>query len=478
MSQRHSIKNNYTISNKYNNINNRISTNTTMRIRNQDLLLGVILFLGLSPRAYTLNNIFHAPRSMQQSSLLSPLNKGGLFNNFAVTTTSTILSRPASNLLLFQHTSPSIQEDLTNNSSLELEFTVEAKRKELIDNTRSTQNKLTTIATAATFFAMAVLFGVSQLVGGGTSPKVAAAASATTASADDGRLLLYSAVSATLLRREKGDKWKLLQVQNILLCWALFQGAQQFGRGIQCLWTLGGIFSTWYTGVLYQFPLITKSLTTAVIGVLGDTAAQFLEQRVRAKKDGTNMEPLRHYDQRRGLAVLGDSLLISGPLLHVAYDMLESFIPVAGPHASLAALSHVLIDNFLLDAVFVAVMFVSTGIVEGYTKQIIPQLKKDYFKTMKTGWATSIALMPLVFVCFRFLPLSFRVLGMNIIDIFWEAIISHMVHRRRRTAKLQATIAPVASTITTTTTSTTTTSSDIFPNKGMPVLVTEGAAIM
>jgi hypothetical protein len=233
---------------------------------------------------------------------------------------------------------------------------------------------------------------------------------------------------------------------------------------------IGGSFSTWYTGVLHQFPLITKSLTTAVIGVLGDTAAQFLEERIRAKKGGTNMEPLRRYDQRRGLAVFGDSLLISGPLLHVAYNVLESVIPVAGPYASLAAMSHVVIDNFLLDAVFVAAMFVSTGIVEGYTKQILPQLKKDYFNTIKTGWATSIALMPFVFVCFRFLPLSFRVLGMNIIDIFWEAIISYMVHRRRRLAKPQeeATIAAVVSATTT----------SVVASKATPVLATEGAVIM
>jgi hypothetical protein len=35
---------------------------------------------------------------------------------------------------------------------------------------------------------------------------------------------------------------------------------------------------------LYQFSFITKSLITVVI-VLRDTAAQFLEERIRAKKD-------------------------------------------------------------------------------------------------------------------------------------------------------------------------------------------------
>jgi hypothetical protein len=123
---------------------------------------------------------------------------------------------------------------------------------------------------------------------------------------------------------------------------------------------------------------------------------------------------------------------------------MESIISVSGPHASLAALSQVLIDNFILDSIFVAVMFVTTGIAEGYARQIIPQLKKDFFTTVKAGWVTSLLLIPLEFVCFRFLPLNFRVLGMNIIDIFWEAMISYMVHRRRRMAKLQEEAVAVA----------------------------------
>jgi hypothetical protein len=456
-------------SNSNNDNNNKTITSTVMRIQNQHLIFGVILLLRLFliPRAYTLNNVFHLPPSMHRTSLwLSPLiNKDGFRNSVVLPTTTKSARHLPPNLLLFQSTSPSSQEELAT-SSVEIDFTIPAKQNNgHIYTTKTSRNTITTtISAATTCLAMAILFWVSQFVGGwATSPKAAA-----TTSADDGRLL-YSAVSATLLRREKGSKWKLLHTQNILLCLFLFQGMPPIGHSIQCLWTLGGIFSTWYTGVLHQFPLITKSLTAAMIGFLGDTAAQFIEERLQAKKDGTNIEPFHHYDQRRGLAVLGDSLLISGPLLHVAYDWLERAIPVAGPYATLAAMSHVLIDNFLLDAVFVAAMFVSTGIVEGYTKQILPQLKKDYFNTLKTGWATSITLMPLVFVCFRFLPVSFRVLGMNIIDIFWEAIISYMVHRRRRSAKLQEQS-------TTTDAGPTTTTTNVMSNKIMHVLATEGAA--
>ena len=73
------------------------------------------------------------------------------------------------------------------------------------------------------------------------------------------------------------------------------------------------------------------------------------------------------------------------------------------------------------------------GLGEGYKpKQILSQLRKDYTGAVKTSWATSILVLPFEFILFRWLPLSLRVLGMNLIDIVWEGMVSFMLHRRRR----------------------------------------------
>jgi hypothetical protein len=246
--------------------------------------------------------------------------------------------------------------------------------------------------------------------------------------------LVFSTVSATLLRSST-RKWKF-SGQYFLASTILLWQIVQTGNLIAGLSAVFSQFSTVYMSCLTTFPLYTKALTTAVISVMGDTTAQILEERIRAKKKGTQFSFSQNYDRRRGLSIVADSILVTGPLLHFAYNWLEHLIPVAGATgsaASLAALAQVLIDNCILDSFFVAIMFVTTGIAEGYdAKQIIPQIKKDYFATVKTSWATSFVLMPLQFVCFRFLPLSFRVLGVNFIDIFWQAMVSYMVHRRRR----------------------------------------------
>jgi hypothetical protein len=303
------------------------------------------------------------------------------------------------------------------------------------------------------------LSGEAASAAAGTSTGAATAAAtttttSTTAAADP---VIFSAVSASILRRQKGVLSQSLSLNNLVqtmtVTFMVFKVLTQAGPFVQTASVLCTDFLNWYTRVLTSAPLITKSITGATIGILGDTIAQYLESRIESKHEQERQQLdafrtsksssdnkksfqwLRQYDGRRGASVIGESLFISGPLLHVAYNILEHLIPTTagGIGASIAAASHVLADNFFLDPIFVAVMFVTTGLAEGYTiREIIPQFRKDYPTTIKTSWAASIFLLPVGFVCFRFLPLNYRVLGVNFIDIAWDAMISFFIHRSRR----------------------------------------------
>ena len=249
----------------------------------------------------------------------------------------------------------------------------------------------------------------------------------------------YSAVSATMLRATSSrafPSWNIFAAAAFL--------AYQVSQGTSLLPFLSTGFSeftAWYLVQLEAFPLITKAITTGVIGFTGDAAAQMVEQRIRSRKEDASSAQLSFpvapmkYDRRRGVSILADGVLVSGPLLHIMYNWLEHLVPVAGTtglSASLAALTQVLIDDFVLDSIFVAIMFVTTGIGEGHARGIIPQFKNEYFSIVRASWMTSIALIPIQFMCFRFLPLSFRVLGINFIDIIWGAMVSFMAHRNRK----------------------------------------------
>jgi len=203
---------------------------------------------------------------------------------------------------------------------------------------------------------------------------------------------------------------------------------------------------SWYMGCLNASPLYTKSVTSAVISLLGDGSAQYHEERKLSEKIGSRVSLTNfNYNHRRGLTNFADSALLCGPLLHYGYGWLDDAIPIAGNFtdssswcawsASHAAAAHVLVDDFIFDAIFIAIMFITTGIGEGlHMNQIVPEFKEGYIPAVKTMWKASFLFMPLEFCLFRFLPLSLRVLGMNMVEILWDSIVSYTIHKQRRKA--------------------------------------------
>ena len=185
----------------------------------------------------------------------------------------------------------------------------------------------------------------------------------------------------------------------------------------------------WYMMQLSVNPVVTKAITAGIISSMGDFLAQSLEHILHQRK--TDEPGARNkYDTRRGLSTLLYGVLVSGPLMHFGYALFDHILPI---HGNFAALAHVLADSIFLDSIFVATTYIVTGRMEGYQfRQIIPQLRKDYLPTLKASWATSTFLMPLEFICFRFLPLNYRVLSVNVLDVIWDGVISFMSHRNRK----------------------------------------------
>jgi hypothetical protein len=238
---------------------------------------------------------------------------------------------------------------------------------------------------------------------------------------------------ASLLAGSQVQQWRMLLAAALFVLHAVgWQTAQVCA-------TLARQGSLWYLARLKASPLITKSLTSGVIGVCGDYCAQWLDYQLKRRKqhDATGISTLpaagdgrMTYNARRGLAVWMDGLLVSGPLMHFGYNFFEKMIPSG---RSLGAIAHVIADSIVLDSIFVGTAIIGTGLVEGYKFQqdICPQLQQDYGETLKASWATSAAMVPLQFLCFRFLPITVRALAMNLTDILWGGVISFMTHKGR-----------------------------------------------
>jgi hypothetical protein len=120
--------------------------------------------------------------------------------------------------------------------------------------------------------------------------------------------------------------------------------------------TISNLVSSKYEYCLDNAPLLTKSLTTAAVSVIGDILAQCNERT-------TGHVVFAVLNSRRLLGVFADGLLVSGPLMHTVYHELERQWPTADSYW--APIFHVLVDELILDAISVITFFVFSGLFSG-----------------------------------------------------------------------------------------------------------------
>mmetsp|Transcript_28801 Transcript_28801/g.66898 ORF Transcript_28801/g.66898 Transcript_28801/m.66898 type:complete len:320 (-) Transcript_28801:778-1737(-) len=185
-----------------------------------------------------------------------------------------------------------------------------------------------------------------------------------------------------------------------------------------------------YLKLLEYAPAITKSVTTGFMGTMGDFLAQTVEMRA-------SRETGRSISWYRLVCVATEGMLISGPIMHYFYDFLESAIPVAGDNSTglekwFLTILQVLADALLMDSLLVATFMAATAIMEGEIRNLPREFREGYLSVVKASWYTSLLCAPLQCLTFRYLPIAFRVLSVNISDIVWDATVSHAAYRARK----------------------------------------------
>jgi hypothetical protein len=186
-----------------------------------------------------------------------------------------------------------------------------------------------------------------------------------------------------------------------------------------------GIISTWYMACLEEYPVSTKSLTSSVFSWVADAAAQWFEE---IQSDKSFRET---YDKRRGFALSVDGMILSGPLLHYAFNLMEEHFPT-DEGTLVSSLIHVFITDYFIDTIYLALSFALVAMLEGQASDLGRIYKSDFWPTIKASLCANFLLIPLEFICFHYLSVGFRVLGMNMIDIIWQAVVSFFAHRSRK----------------------------------------------
>ena len=241
-------------------------------------------------------------------------------------------------------------------------------------------------------------------------------------------------------------------------------------------------FCSWYSRQTEVNPLRTKSATGGICAIVGDILAQCIENGTSLRSEST--EGLH---MRRILAVFIAGLCY-GPILHHVYASLEYFLPIHCDNQCLSgskdvasndgkvdddiynadletadivapeeilphyacystmftsfslvsqrqyvnAFLHVAIDQGLMAFPFVAIMMLITGIVEGHWNSLGGEFTSDYIDNIHALWlAALLGIGPMQIIAFRLLPLKWRALAANMLDVLEVMVMSYLAHRNR-----------------------------------------------
>jgi len=201
---------------------------------------------------------------------------------------------------------------------------------------------------------------------------------------------------------------------------------------------LGNVVSL-YLHFLGAYELLTKSFTSGFIGLIGDFCAQCFEYRSSTSRQGGPASPFS-LDRIRLFAICFESTLVSGPLMHYAYNYMEYLVPIhddtdkntSSVNKWTAASFHVLADFVILGPIFVFTMMLLTSLIEGQIRYFWTELGRDFGPALCASTVASLTFVPIQLFAFRLLPLRYRLLYMNLQDVIWNAVVSIMAHKNRK----------------------------------------------
>ncbi|OWZ19625.1 hypothetical protein PHMEG_0006096 [Phytophthora megakarya] len=184
-----------------------------------------------------------------------------------------------------------------------------------------------------------------------------------------------------------------------------------------------------YDGWLRQSPVLTKSVTAAVLFGLGDRIAQRMEKSRTPESDADNEEDeddraLVSESTARTMRMMMWGSVIFTPILHSWQNLIERAI---GSHGKIVVFQKMLMDSLVFAPCINALFFTSTQMVAGksfdqgvtFAVDRLPQtLQANY-----TIWP--IANM----INYSYVPLQYRVLFVNCVNLVWTTVLSTISNR-------------------------------------------------
>ncbi|PON74787.1 Mpv17/PMP [Parasponia andersonii] len=166
----------------------------------------------------------------------------------------------------------------------------------------------------------------------------------------------------------------------------------------------------WYLGMVKCRPILTKSVTSALIYTAADLSSQTITQ-----------QSLDSYDLLRTLRMAGYGLLVLGPSLHFWFNFMSKLFP---KRDLLSTLKKMAMGQGIYGPTMTVVFFSLNARLQGETgTEIVSRLKRDLFPTLLSG----VMYWPLCdFITFRFIPVHLQPLVSNSFSYLWTVYMTYM----------------------------------------------------
>ncbi|CAK9322214.1 unnamed protein product [Citrullus colocynthis] len=169
-------------------------------------------------------------------------------------------------------------------------------------------------------------------------------------------------------------------------------------------------FLEWYLAMVKCRPLLTKSITSALIYTAADLSSQTISL--------SSSEP---YDLVRTLRMAGYGMLILGPSLHYWFNLMSKLFPSKDLFSTFKKMA---LGQSLFGPSMTVVFFSMNAFLQGENgDEIIARLKRDLLPTMLNG----VMYWPVCdFITFRFVPVHLQALVSNSFSYVWTVYMTYM----------------------------------------------------
>ncbi|MED6222148.1 hypothetical protein PIB30_061620 [Stylosanthes scabra] len=169
-------------------------------------------------------------------------------------------------------------------------------------------------------------------------------------------------------------------------------------------------FVGWYLGMVKSWPILTKSVTSALIYIAADLSSQTI---VRKSQDS--------YDFIRTLRMAGYGMIVLGPSLHFWFNFVSRLFP---KRDLLSTLKKMVMGQTIYGPAMTVVFFSLNARLQGENgTEIAARLKRDLLPTFLSG----VMYWPFCdFITFRFVPVHLQPLVSNSFSYLWTIYMTYM----------------------------------------------------